>query len=228
MIIAGMIKSSLIDYPGHVSCVLFVPGCNFNCFYCHNRSLLDSSYTIIDPRVVEDFLKKRAGLLDGVVITGGEPTLQHDLIPYLEKVKALGYKIKLDTNGSNPEVIKQVLQSGLCDYFAVDYKAPAAKYKEICGGNADAGPVLETINILLGSNADFEVRTTVIPQLGEDDLMQMAKELPRLPRYMLNRYRRPEKYRPSDAKKVSQKPYTDDRLKELARLISDIQPNTVA
>ena len=161
MIIAGMIKSSLIDYPGHVSCVLFVPGCNFNCFYCHNRSLLDSSYTIIDPRVVEDFLKKRAGLLDGAVITGGEPTLHHDLIPYLEKIKALGYKIKLDTNGSNPEVIKQVLQSGLCDYFAVDYKAPAAKYKEICGGNADAGPVLEA-NILLGSNADFEVRTTVI------------------------------------------------------------------
>lgn len=227
MKIAGMIKSSLIDYPGLVSCVLFVPGCNYNCFYCHNRSLIDGSHVIIDPRVVTGFLQKRAGLLDGVVITGGEPTLQRDLPEYLDMIKGMGYKIKLDTNGSSPAIVERILDASLCDYFAVDYKAPQDRYKEICGGEADGEAVLEAIGLLLSRKADFEVRTTVIPQLGEDDLLRMAGELPVLPRYVLNRYKKPMKYRPIDAKRISQQPYTQAEIEQFVRVLSSVQPNTV-
>jgi len=226
--IAGMIKSSLIDYPGLISCVLFVPGCNYNCFYCHNRSLIDGSYVIVDPRMVDSFLEKRVGLIDGVVITGGEPTLQAELLPYLKKIKNLGYKIKLDTNGSSPLVVEQALNEKLCDYYAVDYKAPASRYKEICGNNASANEVLKTINLLLNANAQLEVRTTVIPQLKKDDLMTMANELPILPKFVLKKYKKPEKYLPVDTKRVAKKPYTDSEIEQLAKLVSTVQPNTVA
>ena len=174
MTISGMEKSSFVDYPGLVACALFVPGCNYNCFYCHNRSLIDGTHEIIPLGYVNDFLNKRAGMLDGVVITGGEPTMQPDLANFIENVKALGYKIKLDTNGSCPRVVAELLSAGLCDYYAVDYKAPSTRYKEICGPGADAEKVLETLQILIDSSALFEVRTTVIPQLCESDLIRMA------------------------------------------------------
>jgi pyruvate formate lyase activating enzyme len=227
MIIAGMIKSSLIDYPGLVSCILFVPGCNYNCFYCHNRSLIDGSHVVIDPRLVTDFLQKRAGLLDGVVITGGEPTLQHDLTGYLNMIKGLGYQIKLDTNGSSPAIVKQILDADLCDYFAVDYKAPLDRYKEICGNEADGMAVLETINLLLSNQARFEVRTTVIPQLDENDLLRMANELPVVPKYVLNRYKAPLNYLPIDTKRISKKPYTQAEIEQFVKALSSVQPNTV-
>mgnify|MGYP001061748736 CR=1 FL=1 len=227
MLISGLAKSSLIDYPGLISCVLFVPGCNYNCFYCHNRSLIDGTHDVIETGVVEDFLKKRLGLLDGVVITGGEPTMQSDLIPYMEMIKNLGYKIKLDTNGSSPQIIEQILKTGLCDLFAVDYKAPSAKYKEICGNNANAETVLNTIKILLEARIDFEVRTTVIPQLTESDLKCMANELPIIPRYVLNRYRPPVKFLPCDKDKIEKKPYTQSQIIEFVNTIRSIQPNTI-
>jgi len=147
MIISGMVKSSLVDFPGLVSCILFVPGCNYNCYYCHNRALIDGSDDILDLNEVDAFLKKRVGKLDGVVVTGGEPTLQPDLIPYIKYLKELGYKVKLDTNGSAPHIVEQLIKEGLCDYFAIDYKSPAARYEEICE-NDNAKTVLETINLL--------------------------------------------------------------------------------
>jgi pyruvate formate lyase activating enzyme len=225
MTIAGMVKSSLVDFPGLVSCVLFTPGCNYNCFFCHNRQLIDGSHQIIADSEVMNFLKKRVGKLDGVVLTGGEPTLQTDLLTFMQEIRKLGYKVKLDTNGSSPRVIKEVLTSGCCDYFAVDYKAPAHRYGEICRGAADAETVLKTIQLLLEYNADFEVRTTVIPQLREDDLIQMAQELPQMPHYTLNRYRKPEIYLPNDEDKVNEQPFSSEQLHTLAGKIRAWQPN---
>ncbi len=227
MTVAGIVKSSLIDYPGLISCVLFAPGCNYDCFYCHNRPLVDGPYAAVGPEELRAFLKKRAGQLDGVVVTGGEPTLQPDLTDFLGELKRLGYKVKLDTNGSNPDVVENVIKDRLADYFAVDYKAPAARYMEICAGAADAGPVLRTIRLLTGSGTEFEVRTTVVPQLGEDDLIQMAKELPEAPRWALNRYRKPETFLPRDESRVSVSPYTAQQLGVFAEKLRKWQPNTV-
>ncbi len=228
MTISGIVKSSLVDYPGIVACVLFVPGCSYNCFYCHNRSLIDGTHDIISLQYIKDFLLKRAGLLDGVVITGGEPTLQPDLIPYMEMIKGLGFKLKLDTNGSSPQVIAQLLQAGLCDYYAVDYKAPAKKYPEFCGDSANAETVIDTIGLLLEHHAAFEIRTTVIPQLNGEDFVCMAKELPVVPRYVLNRYRKPDKFLPCDQLRVEQTPYTQAQIDTFANLIRTWQPNVTA
>lgn len=225
MKISGIVKNSFIDYPGLVSCVLFVPGCNYSCFFCHNRALIDGSHVILSPRYVMDFLQRRVGMLDGVVITGGEPTLQNDLLQYMEILKGLGYKIKLDTNGSRPDVVESILELGLCDYFAVDYKAPAVDYPAICGPGSDASKVIDTIYLLAGNDVPFEVRTTVIPQLGMDALIQMAKEIPEVPRYVLNRYKVPERYLPEDEFLIMQKPHSTEEIKSLAENITGWQPN---
>ena len=193
MTVSGFVKNSLVDYPGAVSCVLFVPYCNYNCFYCHNRSLIEGNEKTVDTREILSYIHKRAGLVDAVVITGGEPALQPDLREFIREVRSAGCRVKIDTNGSRPHMVSLLLEEGLCDYIAVDYKAPAARYAEICGNGASAAPVLESIGLLLGSKASFEVRTTVIPQLSQEDLLKMARELPVLPRYVLNRYRKPER-----------------------------------
>lgn len=225
MKIAGLVKSSLVDYPGLVACVLFVPGCNYDCFYCHNRSLLEESPALLDQASVDAFLQKRQGVLDGVVVTGGEPALQPDLIPFLERLRSYSYQIKLDTNGSSPQVVQQVLDLGLCDYIAVDYKAPSSRYREICGRGADPEAVLETIERLGRSGIEYEVRTTVVPQLSLQDLQQMALELPELPRYVLNRYRTPETYNPRDQIKVETPPYTAEDIQAFALKLQKNQPN---
>lgn len=227
MIFSGMQKNSLINFPGYISCVLFSPGCNFDCFYCHNRSLFDGPHEILNNDSIMSFLKKRAGMLEAVVLTGGEPTLQPDLIDAMRSIKGLGYKIKLDTNGSNPQVVSEVLKSGLCDYFAIDFKAPAAKYHEICGTGADASKTKTVINMLLQNGVNFEVRTTVIPQLKKSDLLLMAKELPIVPRWQLNRYRKPEVYRPCDEERINETPYTQTEVNGLSKEMSAVQPGMV-
>ncbi len=227
MNISGIVKSSLIDYPGLISCVLFVPGCNYSCFYCHNRSLIDGSHILLTPQYVTDFLQKRAGLLDGVVISGGEPTLQNDLLPFMETLKDLGYQIKLDTNGSRPDIVEEILRYGLCDYFAVDYKAPADHYPKVCGKDADAGQVIKTIRLLSDGGVPFEVRTTVIPQLGSEELIVMVKELPAVPRYVLNRYKVPDRYLQQDEERIRERPYSTEEIQSLADRVTEWQPNII-
>lgn len=225
MTVTGIVRSSLIDFPGLVSCVLFTQGCNYDCFYCHNRQLIDRMSAAPDLDDVMGFLARRAGKLDGVVLTGGEPTLQPDLKDFIKEIRKLGYKVKLDSNGSAPGVIASVLAADLCDYFAVDYKAPQSRYREICGVAADAAAVLRTIRLLLDYGAAFEVRTTVIPQLKEHDLILMAQELPVVPRYTLNRYRKPEIYRVGDEYKILEKPFSAPQITSLAEKIRVWQPN---
>jgi pyruvate formate lyase activating enzyme len=223
MDIAGLVKSSLVDFPGLIACVLFVPNCNYDCFYCHNRSLIDGSHVLMDKDDIISFLKKRVGLLDGVVISGGEPTLQTDLLAFAKEIKKLNFKLKLDSNGSNPQMINKAINSNVFDYYAIDYKAPTAKYMQICNGSA--GPVYQSINLLLDAEIDFEARTTLIPQLSKDDLVTMAKELPLLPHYSINQYVPPKTYLAQDKQKVEMKPYTKNEIDNILELIKPYQPN---
>lgn len=227
MIFAGITKSSLLDYPGKISIVLYTPGCNFNCFYCHNRILIqDISENISNDELMALF-KKRVGLIDAIVVSGGEPTLHNDLIPFFKKVKSMGYLTKLDSNGSNPDVIKHCIEEKAVDYFAIDYKAPSYRYPELIRGTANASKVLETINLLIDKKQTFEVRTTVIPQLSLNDLIIMAKELPPLPKYVLNPYRKPNVFLEEDTKLIEETPYSESKIAELAIDLKLYQTNIV-
>jgi pyruvate formate lyase activating enzyme len=227
MIFAGIVKTSLIDYPGKIATVLFTPGCNFNCFFCHNRRLIEDIDEILDMNEIEEFLLKRQGLIDGVVITGGEPTLHSDLIPYFIKLKSMGYFTKLDSNGSNPEVISKCIESNAVDYYAIDYKAPSNKYYDIARGDASFLKVQETIQLLIDNHQLFEVRTTVIPQLSLPDLIQMSEELPIVPKYVLNPYKVPINYLECDQEQINVPPYSEKQIAEFAETLKLYQPNVV-
>lgn len=221
---SGLVKTSTLDFPGKIAAVLFSPGCNFDCFYCHNRELLQKGNSLLSPADVTEFLEKRRGLLDGVVLTGGEAALQKDIAVFAEKLKEMGYHVKLDTNGSRPEVVKSLLDQGLLDYVALDYKAPWDRYAEFCGKAAHPAEVKKTLAHLLLSGIDFEVRTTVLPQLSETDLMEMAKDLPIVPRLLLQQYREPALYKPEDLFRVKRKPYGPDFLSAMAQNMRIHQP----
>lgn len=220
----GIVRSSLIDYPGKISAVLFVHGCNYDCYYCHNRALIEDWIEPLDEAELDSFLAKRVGLLDGIVVSGGEPTLDPNLPAFLKKLKSLGYSVKLDTNGSHPDIVEELLNLGLLDYVAVDYKAPRSKYHEMAGPNADPDKVLETVRILKGSTIDYEVRTTVCPDLRFEDLRTMVKELPPLKRYVLNPYRKPIRFKETDRWKVEQPPYSDEEIRRFAAELAVDQP----
>ena len=166
MRIAGLSKLTTIDFPGKLACILFTAGCNYDCGFCHNRSLLYTD-ALLDENEVWAFLRKRAGQLEGVVISGGEPTLQWDLEDAARRMKSLGYAVKLDTNGSAPGVLETLLSAKLLDYVAMDYKAPLRRYLEICG--KEAAGVEESLSLLFASGVPFELRTTVIPELKEEE-----------------------------------------------------------
>ena len=191
MQINGFQKLTLLDFPGKVACIVFTPGCNFRCPFCHNASLV----THIDGESIEEeeilsYLKKRQGLLDGVVVTGGEPTLQGDLADFLGKVKALGYAVKLDTNGTSPEKLKTLVEKGLVDYVAMDIKNTAAKYPVTAGcGSAVLGKVEESIDFLLADTVDYEFRTTVTAELHTpQDIGDIAKRIKGAKRYFLQNF----------------------------------------
>ncbi|MBO7158258.1 MAG: anaerobic ribonucleoside-triphosphate reductase activating protein [Clostridia bacterium] len=191
MQINGFQKLTLLDFPGKVACIVFTPGCNFRCPFCHNASLV----THIDGERIEEeeilsYLKKRQGLLDGVVVTGGEPTLQGDLADFLGKVKALGYAVKLDTNGTSPEKLKTLVEKGLVDYVAMDIKNTAAKYPVTAGcGSAVLGKVEESIDFLLADTVDYEFRTTVTAELHTpQDIGDIAKRIKGAKRYFLQNF----------------------------------------
>jgi len=162
MKIGGFQRFSLIDYPAKISAIIFTQGCNFRCPYCHNPELVDPKLftSAIDEDLILSFLRKRVGKLDGVVITGGEPLLQHDLIEFIKKVKEMGYLIKLDTNGSYPEKLERLLD--LIDYIAMDIKAPLEKYHDVVRTDVCTEKIMESITIILNGDIDYEFRTTVV------------------------------------------------------------------
>ncbi|HWQ57556.1 MAG TPA: anaerobic ribonucleoside-triphosphate reductase activating protein [Clostridia bacterium] len=222
MNIAGLQRSSTVDFPKRYSAVIFAAGCNFRCFYCHNRAILDRPPLLLEAEV-SAFLEKRAGLIDGVVFSGGEPTLQKDLAWWLNRAKKLGYAVKLDTNGSRPEVLANLLAAGLVDYVAMDYKAPFLKYSSLC--LAPPKGVKESLELLLSSNVEFELRTTVVPQLALADLFEMARTVPSLPRWSLQLYRE----QPGDRAFLGNlEPYRPEEIRGFAEKLRTVQLNVAA
>ena len=169
MKIHGLQKMTLLDFPGHVACTVFLGGCDLRCPFCHNYELA----TLQAPAVMEEdelfaFLAKRKGLLDGVAITGGEPCLYRDLPAFIGKIRAQGFPVKLDTNGTHPAVLREILEQGLADYVAMDVKNSPSKYALTCGlSEIDTAPVSESIELLKASKIDYEFRTTVVDELHD-------------------------------------------------------------
>lgn len=191
MKIGGLQKVSLIDYQGQISAVVFTQGCNFRCPYCHNPELVCSDLfgDTLEVNSVLSFLARRRGKLDAVVVTGGEPTINKSLPAFLRRVKSMGYLIKLDTNGSNPDMVKYLMDTDLLDYIAMDVKTAPGKYSLVADVPVDPDTILKTISIILSSELDYEFRTTVVPGLvGEEDIHAIAGVIGGARRYVVQRF----------------------------------------
>lgn len=198
MLIAGLQRLSLVDYPGQVACVIFTQGCNLKCPWCHNSDLIACKPKQRDHLIPEDeifaFLEKRQSQLDGVVITGGEPTVQADLMEFLKKLRGISYKIKLDTNGTRPKIIQSIFREKLVDFIAMDIKAPLRKYGELTGTRWSHYEVIrESIDLISQSGIPHQFRTTDVTHLlNSDDLMDIKALSPNASQYVVNPYYPPK------------------------------------
>ena len=177
MLITALTKFTAIDFPGKLACIIFTGGCNLRCGFCHNpefvipEKLEEMKKSAIPFESVLNFLKARQGMLEGVVICGGEPTIQPDLIDRLREIRGLGYAIKLDTNGLNPGLLKKIMAEGLVDYIAMDLKMPINYSKELVGVTITDGVLLESVEMIMNSGIDYEFRTTVIPGIHNEKVL---------------------------------------------------------
>ena len=235
MQIGGLQKLSLIDYPGKIACAVFLIGCNFRCGYCHNPALVLPEKIKKQPKISEkdffDFLKKRKRLIEGVVITGGEPTIHSNLPDFIKKIKKFGYLVKLDTNGTNPEMLRKLIKEKLVDCIAMDVKAPVGakiqkskaktqndnlkfnitKYNIITGVKKDLNKIKKSIEIIKNSDIDYEFRTTIIPTIHtKEDILQIAKDISPAKKYYIQNFKT-EKTLDPKFKKI--KPFTEKQLK---------------
>lgn len=188
MRIGGFQKISLIDYPGKVAAVVFTQGCNFRCRFCHNLPLVIPSCfgELLSEEEIINFLKARVDKLQGVVVTGGEPTLQSDLPLFLEKIKAMGYLVKLDTNGSRPEMLRRLIDQKLVDFVAMDIKGPIRRYSEITGVVVNTDYIKKSVSIILESGINYQFRTTFPkPLLTENDLPEILDVIHGAERFVL-------------------------------------------
>ena len=191
MRIQGLQKLTLLDYPGRTACTVFLSGCNFRCPFCHNAPLLQGDTgDAMDEDALLMFLKKRQGVLDGVAVTGGEPLLRQELPSLLEKIKALGYAVKLDTNGTFPERLEQIVRAGLADYVAMDVKNSPARYAETAGVPGLAlTPIFRSVSFLLRATVDYEFRTTAVAELHDDaSFLKLGDWLAGARRYFIQRF----------------------------------------
>lgn len=191
MIIDGLQKLTLLDFPEKIACTVFTHGCNFRCPFCHNASLVvsqENEHIRVDE--IKEFLEKRKGMLDGVAITGGEPMLQKDLKEFISMIKSLGYLVKLDTNGSYPEKLEELINENLVDYVAVDIKTSPEKYSLLTGiENFDVTPIKKTVELLKQGRVPYEFRTTVVKELHEiDDFKEIAEWLRGCEKYYLQQF----------------------------------------
>ena len=219
-IISGIQKTSLLDYPDKIRAIVFTQGCNFRCGYCHNPGLLqvNSKKDIYSVDVFFEFLKNRVGKLDGVVITGGEATLQKDLIPFMQEVKNLGFLIKLDTNGYRPDVVQDVINQGLVDYFAMDIKAPLDKYSFVTNVDIDTDKIVKSIDLIMKSNIPYEFRTTVMKsQLTYEDFEKIAELIKGADRYFLQKFEAKTDIWDSTLK--NEVTYSDNEFKEIIEIL---------
>ncbi len=193
MRIYGMEKLSLVDYDGKVATTLFTGSCNFRCGFCHNSPLvLDfKNLPTISEEEIFSYLKKRVGIIEGVCISGGEPTLEKDLANFIEKIKSLGYSVKLDTNGTNPEIVKALINNGLIDYLAMDIKNDRENYAKIIGfDNYDTKKVEETVDFLLNGTFPYEFRTTLIREFHtQENIAKIGEWIKGANKYFLQKFK---------------------------------------
>lgn len=219
-LIGGVQKTSLLDYPDKISAIVFTQGCNFRCGYCHNPGLLqvNSEKDIYSVDVFFEFLKKRVGKLDGVVITGGEATLQKDLILFMKEVKNLGFLVKLDTNGYRPDVVEEVINQGLVDYFAMDIKAPLDKYSAVTNVDIDTDKIVKSIDLIMKSNIPYEFRTTVMKsQLDYKDFEKIGELIKGADKYYLQKFE--VKTEILDEKLKNEQTYFVEEFKEIIEIL---------
>lgn len=234
MLIGGLQKLTLIDYPGKIACTVFTVGCNFRCPFCHNPELVESgSQKVRESENISesdffDFLKARQGLLDGVCVTGGEPLLYHDLPEFLRKIKNLGFLVKLDTNGASPDKLAALIKDNLVDYVAMDIKTnvkcqmPNVKtsYEKVAGARVNLKDIKKSIGIIMSSGLDYEFRTTVVPGLHtESDILEIAEEIRGAKKYFLQQFMPGEKI--LDATFREAKPYPIEFLRQIRDKIKE-------
>lgn len=225
MVISGMQKLTLVDYPGHTACLIFTQGCNFRCPFCHNSDLLkgENNSSRIDEQVLFDYLDKRKGLIDGVCVSGGEPLLQKDIELFIRKIKEKGYKVKLDTNGSKPKLLKNLIDNNLLDYVAMDVKNTFSKYDLTSGVSINLDDIKESIEILKSSNIDYEFRTTIVKQLHTfEDIEQILGYIGPKAKYYIQNYR--------DCETVLKKGlsgFSDEELLQIKEKLERKYPNIV-
>ena len=218
MHVKGWVKSSLVDYPGRIAASLFCGGCNFFCPNCHNADLVLHPNDIpdIEDADIWEFLDSRQGLLDGIAISGGEPTLQQDLVPFALRLHDAGFSVKLDTNGYRPDVLQAMMTSGAVDYVAMDVKAPPLpeKYALAAGREIDVSRILRSIDLLRGSEIEHEFRTTLVPGiLEQEDIVQIAQCLAGANRYFLQQF---VPRNTLDAAMMDRVPYPSAWIREMA------------
>lgn len=223
MIFGGWQKFSLIDFPGRASAILFTQGCPFRCPFCHNPELINPAQGMFAPVTEDeilDFLATRQNKLDGVVITGGEPTLYNDLPDFISRVKALGFAVKLDTNGSRPEMIERLIGDGHVDYLAMDYKSPLEKYQSHSGSMIDTEKIKKSVELIRLSGIEYEFRTTVVKELlTEEDILKIADELKGARRYVLQKFLPGKTLDPLFAEMTT---YTDEEFEKMSKKIKKI------
>lgn len=228
MTIGGLQKVTLVDYPGRLACTVFLSGCNFRCPFCYSKELVLDQEIRNHPQISEDyffdFLEEKKGLLEGCVICGGEPTIHGEtLVDFLKKIKKQGFLIKLDTNGSNPEVIKRLIDEELINYIAMDIKAPLIKekYQEACGAVIDISKIQESISIIKDSGIEYEFRTTVVPGIHtEEDVIKMANDISPASKYFIQRFR--VEKGTIDKKFETAIPFPDQFYKNIEEKIKDL------
>lgn len=190
MKIGGLQKTSLLDYPDTISAIIWTIDCNFRCPFCYNKNLVEGGVEQIPENEVLSFLEKRKGMLEGLVISGGEPLLQKDLVAFITKVKNLDYLIKIDTNGMFPKKLKELVDKKLVDYVAMDVKAPKDKYNKLAGVKVDISKIQESIDILKNEMSAYEFKTTFIPDLlKKEDIIDIAKWLEGSKRFYLQQFK---------------------------------------
>ncbi len=224
--IGGLQKLTLIDFPGRLAATVFLIGCNFRCPFCYSSELvlpekikkhIQRGYLISEKEFFK-FLKERKELLEGVVLCGGEPVVSRGLIPFIKKIKKMGFFVKLDTNGSNPKILKKLIDKKLVDYVAMDIKGPKGRYSEFSGVKFDIKRIQESIDILKEGRIDYEFRSTIVPTLHKkEDVIEMAKWIRGAKRYFLQNFR-PEKTVDPKFEKI--KPYPQEFLLEIQKAIS--------
>lgn len=189
MQIMGFQKLTLLDYPGYVAATIFIGDCNFRCPFCQNASLVYMEEEVIDQNYILSYLEERKKYLDGVCVSGGEPTMQKELVDFIKKIKSMGFKIKLDTNGTNPTMVRNLIDNKLIDFVSMDIKNSKEKYNTTADAIVNIESIQKTIDILMENNIDYEFRTTIVYEFhNEEDIIKISKWLKGAKKYALQQF----------------------------------------